>query len=399
MNRFTNLFSAPSNWITIASVISAAIVIQLLGAENKFVNLFIMVPILLLVGEITPKTLAIRNNVAFAAFQSYYITLFADLISPLRWLVRQVADWVTTLIVGKERSRANIVTEDMVRTLAREAVGEGVLNPLEARYIDHIFEFGDKTVEDVMTPRSNVFFLPAEMSLEEMLQELRRTRRTKVPVFHEHRNNILGVLYARDLLGMEAGELSRLGENTRQLLRPPYFVPETKRAADLFHTFRKRKLSLALVVDEYGGVTGLVSMEDLLECIFGDLPSASDTVSAARYRKLTDGSAHIEGGMQIEQFNREFSQHLPGDVAETVGGLVLDRFGELPVAGAKLLIDGLEFVVEMVEGNRIMMLAVTAQVPAAAADAAAEGIRAPGALEAAPPAEPGGDPATREPRQ
>jgi magnesium and cobalt exporter, CNNM family len=361
-----------------ASVISAAIVIQLLGAEDKFVNLFIMVPILLLVGEITPKTLAIRNNVAFASFQSYYISLFANLISPLRWLVRQAADWVTTLIVGKERSRANIVTEDMVRTLAREAVGEGVLNPVEARYIDHIFEFGDKTVEDVMTPRSNVFFLSAEMTLGDMLQELRRTRRTKVPVFHEHRNNILGILYARDLLGMEPDELARLDESKRQLLRPPYFVPETKLAAGLFHTFRKRKLSLALVVDEYGGVTGLVSMEDLLECIFGDLPSASDMVSATRCRKLTDGSTRIEGGMPIEQFNREFRQQLPENVVETVGGLVLDRFGELPVVGAKLLIGGLEFVVETVEGNRIMMLSVKAGLAAASDDSAASGAQTPG---------------------
>jgi len=353
-----------------ASVISAAIVIQLLGAENKFVNLFIMVPILLLVGEITPKTLAIRNNAAFASFQSYYIMLFADLISPLRWLVRQVADWVTTLVVGKERSRANIVTEDMVRTLAREAVGEGVLNPVEARYIDHIFEFGDKTVEDVMTPRSNVFFLPADMALEQMLQEVRRTRRTKIPVFQEHRSNIVGVLYARDLLGMEPEELSRLDGNKRQLLRPPYFVPETKLAAELFHTFRKRKLSLALVVDEYGGVNGLVSMEDLLECIFGDIPSASDSVSARKYRKLTDGTVYVEGVMEIGHFNKEFSQHLPEDIAETVGGLVLDRFGELPVVGARLSIDDLEFVVESVEDNRIMNMAVKAKRHKAVAEPA-----------------------------
>jgi putative hemolysin len=380
-----------------ASVISAAIVIQLLGAENKYVNLFIMVPVLLLVGEITPKTLAIRNNVAFASFQSYYIALFAHLISPLRWLVRLVADWVTTLIVGKERSRANIVTVDMVRTLAREAVGEGVLNPVEARYIDHIFEFGDKTVEDVMTPRSNVLFLSADMALGDMLQELRRTRRTKVPVYQENRNNILGVLYARDLLGLEPDELSRLDENRRKLLRPPYFVPETKLAAELFHTFRKRKLSLALVVDEYGGVTGLVSMEDLLECIFGDLPSASDTVSTAAYRKLTDGSARIEGGMQIEDFNREFRQHLPEDVVETVGGLVLDRFGELPVVGEKLQIDGLEFVVETVEGNRIMSLSVK-EVAAASGAPAAAGMQTSGGGQetadqagAAPAAVPGED--------
>jgi len=383
-----------------ASVISAAIVIRLLGAENKFVNLFIMVPILLLVGEITPKTLAIRNNVAFAAFQSKYIALFASLISPLRWLVRQVADWVTTLIVGKERSRANIVTEDMVRTLAREAVGDGVLNPVEARYIDHIFEFGDMTVEDVMTPRSNVLFLPADMALGDMLQELRRTRRTKVPVFHENRNNILGILYARDLLGMEPDELSRLDQDRQRLLRPPYFVPETKLAAELFHTFRKRKLSLALVVDEYGGVTGLVSMEDLLECIFGDLPSASDSVSATPYRKLTDGSTHIEGGMQIEKFNREFRRRLPEDVAETVAGLVLDRFGELPVVGAKLQIDDVEFMVETVVGNRIMMLSVREWMDALSDDPATAKSQSPGGeQETTVPDESVGEPSTSEPGQ
>lgn len=348
-----------------ASVISAGIVIQLLGAENKFVNLFIMVPILLLVGEITPKTLAIRNNITFATFQSYYISLFADLISPLRWAVRLVADWVTTLIVGRERSRANIVTEDMVRTLAREAVGEGVLNPVEAQYIDHIFDFGDKRIEDVMTPRSNVFFLPAEMPLADMLQELRRTRHTKVPVYRENRNNILGVLYARDLLGLGAGDIARLDQDKQQLLRKPYFIPESKLAADLFHTFRKRRMSLAMVVDEYGGVTGLVSMEDLLECIFGDIPSASDAVAGARYRRLRDGSTRIEGAMPIEQFNRQFHQQLPADVAETVGGLVLDRFGELPPASASIEIAGLKFTVDAVDANRISRMSVVQVAEAA----------------------------------
>ena len=124
-----------------ASVISAAIVIQLLGAENKLINLFIMVPILLLVGEITPKTLAIRNNVAFATIQSRPIDLFARGIAPLRWVVRLVSEWFTTLIVGRELTRGSIVTRDMVRTLAQEAVGDGVLDQDEARYIEQIFEF------------------------------------------------------------------------------------------------------------------------------------------------------------------------------------------------------------------------------------------------------------------
>jgi putative hemolysin len=259
-----------------ASALSAAIVIELLGAENKLVNLFFMVPILLLVGEITPKTLAIRNNATFASFLSRPIELFAYLITPLRQAVRSVADRVTTLIVGSERTRSNIVTEDMVRTLAKEAVGEGVLDPVEAQYINHIFDLGDKTVAQVMTPRSRIFFLPADMPLPMMVQQLHRTRRTKVPVYDGNRDTILGILYARDLLGLDMAAISATPGGLRRLLREPCYVPESEPAADLFHLFRRRRLSLALAVDEHGAVTGLITMEDLLECIFGDLPSASD---------------------------------------------------------------------------------------------------------------------------
>jgi putative hemolysin len=346
-----------------ASVISAAIVIQLLGAENKFINLFIMVPILLLFGEITPKTLAIRNNVAFASLQSRPIEFFARAIKPLRWIVRLVADGVTTLIIGKERILANIVTEDMVRILAREAVGDGALAPSEAKYIDHIFDFGNKTVEELMTPRSNIFFLPSDLPFSEMVQELRRTRHTKVPVYGQHRDEIIGILYARDLLGLDPESVSGSGESLRRLLREPYFVPESKLASDLFHAFRKRKQSLALTVDEYGGVTGLLSMEDLLECIFGDIPSASDAVASATQSELTGDGVRIDGSLSIEKFNNEFGEALPGQGPETVGGLVLDRYTELPDTGSSINIEGLEFVVETIASNRIEALTVRKPAP------------------------------------
>ena len=142
-----------------ASVISAAMVIQVFGPENKIFNLFIMVPILLLIGEITPKTLAIRNNVAFATFESKPIDLFSKGITPIRWAVRVFSEWFTTLIVGKEHSRGNIVTEDMVRTLAHEAVGEGVLDQMEAQFIDQIFELGGMTLDDILTPRAEIDFI------------------------------------------------------------------------------------------------------------------------------------------------------------------------------------------------------------------------------------------------
>jgi putative hemolysin len=349
-----------------ASVISAAIVIRVAGAENKFFNLFIMIPVLLLVGEITPKTLAIRNNAAFASFQARPIEWFARVIAPLRWLVRLVAEWFTTLIVGHERSRASIVTEDMVRVLAQEAVGEGVLQQDEAQYIEQIFDFGNKTVEELMTPRSNVVFLPVDMPPMEMVAELKRTRHTKMPVYRGHRDEVVGILHARDLLREDLEALGRASERMQELLRSPYFVPETKPASDLFHTFRKRRLSVALAVDEYGGVTGLISMEDLLECIFGDIPSPSDVREGTELASQADGSIRFDAGLSIAEFNRELGAELDAPEVDTIGGLILHAFGELPAEGRSITLDGLVFTVAGVEGNRIASLVVrrTEPVPA-----------------------------------
>lgn len=336
-----------------ASVISASFIIQWMGTENKWINLFVMVPILLLVGEITPKTLAIRNNIAFAGVESRLIELFARLIQPLHWLVLKTADRFITLIIGKERSYGNIITEDMVRTLAHEAVGEGALDRIEAQFIDQIFDFGNKTVGDVMTPRSDIFFLPLESGIYEKIQELHRTRHTKVPIYREHRDTIAGILYARDLLGVDLEKLSRDPQRFLKLLRDPYFVSESKPAAELFSTFRDRRMSCALAVDEYGGVTGLVTMEDLLECIFGDIHSPSDISPHVYIREQGDGCYAIDGAMPVADLNRRIGSHFDEEQAETIGGLLLHAYGELPSEGAFIAIDGFSFKAVEVEDNRI----------------------------------------------
>jgi CBS domain containing-hemolysin-like protein len=339
-----------------ASVISAAIIIRLLGAENKWINICIMVPILLLVGEITPKALAIRHNVAFASFESRPIEIFARITKPLRILVRKVADFFITLIIGKERSRGNIITEDMVRILAREAVGEGALDHLEAQFIDRIFDFGNKTLEDVMTPRSDIFFLPEGLNLEEAVHTIQQIRHTKIPVFEDNRDNIVGILYARGLLGLDIKKEARNSPGLRKFLKPPYFVPESKTAANLFKIFRERRLSIALTVDEYGGVTGLVTMEDLLECIFGEIFSPSDEFNKPGIEKLGGNRCRIDGAMAISDFNSSMESRLSDKFGKTLGGIILHSFGEIPKPGSRIELDDFRFTVTEVEANRIKTL-------------------------------------------
>ncbi len=339
-----------------ASVISAAIIIRLLGAENKWINICVMVPILLLVGEITPKALAIRHNIAFADFESRPIEIFARLIKPLRVMVRRVADFFITLIIGKERSRGNIITEDMVRILAREAVGEGALDHLEAQFIDRIFDFGNKTLEDVLTPRSDIFFLPVGVSLEEAVHTIQQNRHTKIPVYEENRDNIVGILYARGLIGLDIKKEAQGSLGLRKFLKPPYFVPESKTVANLFRTFRERKLSIALTVDEYGGVTGLVTMEDLLECIFGEIYSPSDEFNKPGIEKLGEDRYRVDGSLPVSDFNAFMGTQLSEEFGKTMGGIILHSYGEIPEQGSLIDLDNFRFTVTEVEANRIKTL-------------------------------------------
>lgn len=336
-----------------ASVISASMIIHLFGAENKFINLFVMVPILLVFGEITPKVLAIRNNVAFATFESPLIDQFARLITPLRWAIRTVSEFFTTLIIGKERSKGNIVTEDMVRTLARVAVGEGTLDHTEAQYIDQIFDFGSQRVDDLMTARADVTFVPVEATGPEILATFRNSRQSRMPVFNDNRDNIVGILHARDLLAVDFNNLGQNWHSREGLLRPPYFVPASKPASDLFDTFRQRKKSFALVVDEYGGVTGVITMGDLLGAIFGDIPTPSDEADDDWFHELADNRFALPGAMPLDDFNSRFKTKLEVDDVRTLGGLVLHHIGELPAENASVEIWPYRFTVQRIEANRI----------------------------------------------
>jgi len=297
--------------------------------------------------------MAIRHNVAFAGVESKFVDLFARLIRPIRWVVRYVADLFITLIIGKERSRGNIITEDMVRTLAKEAVGEGALDRHEAQYIDQIFDFGNKTIEDIMTPRSDIFFLSLDMPLGKIITELSQKRHTKVPIYQEHRDNICGILHARNLLGIDKTEHSLDLHGLQKLLHKPYFVPESKLVADLFHTFQERKLSIALTVDEYGGVTGLVTMEDLLECIFGGIHSPSEDYYQIGIKDREKGSYVVDGSITIIEFNAEMDSNLSDAWGETIGGLLLHHYGELPPEGARIEYDRFVFTIVEVDENRI----------------------------------------------
>lgn len=340
-----------------ASVISAGLVIHFLGGEEKWwVNIFIMLPILLLVGEITPKTIAVKRNVDFAAAVAAPLEKFARLITPLRLVVRWVADGLTTMLIGGQRSPGNIVTEDMVRTLAVEAEKEGVLDGFERRFIDNIFNLGNHSIGDLMSPRSTMIFLDAEQAADALREALRTTPLTRFPVYRGSHDQVIGILHVRDLLHPDTDIGQITGEQILPLLRQPMLVPKSLPAATLFFRFRKQHRSIALVIDEFGGVVGLISMDDLMGAIFGSLRPAPDIHLSERAGASDAEGFEIQGTLPVATFNQRTGADLPLELAETMGGLIIHLHGELPREGVVVPLDGWEFAVKTVHGNRVESL-------------------------------------------
>lgn len=337
-----------------ASVLSTTMIMQITGGEDKWwMNIFIMLPILLLFGEITPKTIAIKRNAQFASEVATWLERFARLITPLRIAIRYIADGLTTLIIGKARSQGNIITEDMVRTLAAQATDEGVLDKAEQQYIDNIFDFGNKTVLELMTPRSNMLAVSMEMPIPQIMKKIQPTRLTRIPVYQGHRDAIVGILHIRDLMDPTIPVDTLDPEGLRKLLRKPVFVPKTKSVTDLFFLFRKKRRSFALVLDEFGGIIGLITLYDLLGTIFGPLRRVPEISGKDAMCASGDPFFLIKGDMPITKFNGQMATTIPNNIARTMGGWLLHTLGELPEEGTSATVNGWKFTITKISSNRI----------------------------------------------
>ncbi len=339
------------------SSISAAIIIHLLGRENLWMNIVIVLPILLLFGEITPKTIAIKNSGRFALFVAGPLTHFSRIITPIRWLIRTISDRIVNLFISDSSRTGSLLTEDVIKTIVEESEKEGVIDSLEREYIYKVFDFGDARMDDVMTPRPNMFYLPEEMPIAEMIREIKDKHFSKVPIFRKNHDNIIGILFANDLIELNKDEITQSEKTLQKILRKPYFVPVTKRADELFQTFQRRKISVAIVLDEYGGVQGLVSMEDLLEAIFGDITDEYEE-NGDQHEKIGKHLFRINANMTLGEFNELMDTELLSDEVDTIGGFVFALFGELPQVKSKIEYQSLIFTVEKIDSNRIESLMV-----------------------------------------
>ncbi|MEW5869036.1 MAG: hemolysin family protein [Chloroflexota bacterium] len=285
--------------------------------------------------------------------------------NPELWVVRlatfvQVLMVVTSiLLLPLSASRdmpgasdnSNVVTEDDVKTLLGAGEEEGIFAQDERRMIFSIFELGDTLAREIMVPRIDMLALDVNTPLADGVDALLKSGHSRVPVYEESADHTLGLLYAKDLLRVwrEGGQL----ESLRSLLRPAYFVPEAKKVDELLTEMQSQRIHMAIVVDEYGGVAGLVTMEDIVEEIVGEIQDEYDQGEEAPYQELKDGDYLFLGRIDLDDFNETMGSDLPKEDADTLGGYIYSRLGRVPTVGETVRKDNLLLTVEQVSARRI----------------------------------------------
>ena len=263
-----------------------------------------------------------------------------------------LSSWLVALFGGRGASVS--LTEEAIKTLVDAGSEEGVIEDDAKAMIYSIFQFGDTIAREIMIPRIDIVALAVDTPLTEALEVARSKGHSRIPVFEESIDKICGLLYAKDLLAIDRIDPRRV----RDLMRPAYFVPASKKAGTLLEDLQQRKIHMAIVIDEYGGTAGLVTLEDLVEEIVGDIQDEFDLETEAEHVKIDDGEYVFDAGIHLDDVNELLAETLPTDESDTLGGYVFSAMGKVPLAGEVFHIHDLEIKVEAITGRRIRKVRV-----------------------------------------
>lgn len=326
------------------------------SAITRFViEVVIVTFLILLFGEILPKIYASRNRVKFATFMAYPLRVLDVLISPISLPMRSITIAMHNRL-GKQKSNLSV---DQLSQALELASNEDTTKE-EQKILQGIVSFGNTDTKQVMQPRIDIFALEESQKLTDIFAEIVKHGFSRIPVYKDNVDNIIGVLYAKDLLPY----LDRKQFDWRTLLREPFFVPENKKLDDLMVEFQEKKVHLAIVVDEYGGTSGIVSLEDVIEEIVGDISDEFDDEDLT-FSKLDDKNYVFEGKTTLKDFYRIIKledetifESKKGE-AETIAGFVLEISGSFPKLGSKIKFENYVFVIEALDKKRIQQIKVT----------------------------------------
>jgi len=339
------------------SILAASFFIGLFGSSGQWVSIVFTTVVLLFVGEAIPKTFGVTYPMQISSLVSPLLTAISRLEYPIVSALEKVSGLFLLRYGSNDKAEeSEVLMEEEFKTLIDAGSLEGVVDEAQKELINKIFELGDRPVTDIMVPRVDMFCLPLDMPVDDMIHSIAAARQERVPVYREDRDDIAGILFARDLLNnIWRGKTQ---SSIFSLLAKPYFVPEQKTVNGLLHDFQKKFLQIAIVVDEYGGVSGMITLEHILEHIFEE-PDSDEDLACDGCEKLDENSVIVPGNMSVEQCNKLLEAELPEDEFDTIGGLVLHLFGKMPQKGEEVRSAGYVFCVSDVGKTRILKVRIT----------------------------------------
>ncbi len=347
-------------YVTIASIV-AILATQFSGSYGLnpqigvVIGVIIVSLILLILGELVPRVVAVRSPENFARLSSFLLLIVFYVLFPIVSLLSRLSR-LLQYKTGLSQEKFLLSAEEL-KTLVEGGEDHGALEKDERAMIHSIFEFGETTVKEIMIPRTDMITLSTETSLKQLMELVKVKLHSRIPVYKDRIDNIIGILYVKDLLP-HLSKRPREKVDLEKLARPAYFVPEQKKIAELLREFQQERIHMAIVVDEYGGVAGLATMEDVIEEIVGEIQDEYDK-EMPLFKQLDENTYMVDGRMTIEEINQELHLDLPIEEGiETISGFILSVLGALPKEKEAVEFNGYQFIVERVLRNRILKVRI-----------------------------------------
>ena len=307
----------------------------------------------LVFGELVPKRIALQKAEAFCMITVMPIHYISIILSPFIKLLSVSTKLVLKLLRMKTEDQEEAVTEEEIKALLKMGNESGTFDDDEREMIDSVFKFDERNAREIMVPRRDVITIDIDDPFEELIDEILETRHSRIPVYEESIDNIIGVLHVKDvMIELRKNPLDQI--DIRGMLHKPFFVPETKDADELFRTMQETRHHMAVLVDEYGGFSGIVTIEDLVEEIMGDINEEYEEV-VPDIEALSEDEYRIDGGILIDELNEELGLKLETENYDTLSGYLIEKLGHIPAKEDRDVIetDNLVFTVEEVRDNRI----------------------------------------------
>ena len=351
-NKLLSTILVGNNIVNIAATsISTALFTSLIpGASGVAIATALMTVLVLLFGEITPKTIAANNSEKVAIFVSKPIKVIIFILRPVVWVFNLVTGLIFKILGIKDKGNQPYITEEELKTMVNVSHEEGVLEIEERQIINNVFQFGDMQAKEAMVQRLDMIAIDSEDNYEQIIEMFKTEKLSRMPVYNESIDDIIGILNIKDIIFLSNEEIENF--DIKDYMREPFFTYEFKKITQLLEEMKIEKSQMAIVVDEYGGTSGLITLEDLIEVIVGDIEDEYDE-EEEEIQVIKEDEYVVDGSIKITDVNELIGVRLESEEFDSIGGYIIGHLRRLPEENEVIEVDHIKFCIESLDKNRI----------------------------------------------